>query len=70
MILKQWKRQEEQFSNVDKLLKPDEKGRNLIPTPGGEQESWIINESGLYNVIPTAPLAWTPNKEEHRERTD
>ena len=29
----------------------DEKGRNQIPTPGGEQEMTVINESGLYNVI-------------------
>lgn len=32
-------------------LDPDEKGRSLIPTPGGDQETTIINESGLYNVI-------------------
>ncbi len=32
-------------------LEADEKGRNLIPTPGGMQEMTIINESGLYAVI-------------------
>lgn len=32
-------------------LEEDEKGRNLIPTLGGEQEMTIINESGLYSVI-------------------
>ena len=32
-------------------LDEDEKGRNQIPTPGGEQEKTDINESGLYNVI-------------------
>ena len=32
-------------------LDTDEKGRNLIPTPGGDQETTIINESGLYHVI-------------------
>lgn len=32
-------------------LDTDEKGRNLIPTPGGSQEMTIINESGLYSVI-------------------
>lgn len=32
-------------------LDEDEKGRNQIPTPGGEQEMTVINESGLYNVI-------------------
>ena len=29
----------------------DEKGRNLIPTPGGGQDMTIINESGLSKVI-------------------
>lgn len=32
-------------------LDEDEKGRCLIPTLGGKQESWVINESGLYSVI-------------------
>ena len=32
-------------------LDEDEKGRNQITTPGGEQEMTVINESGLYNVI-------------------
>ena len=32
-------------------LEPDEKGRYSVPTLGGNQETWIINESGLYNVI-------------------
>ena len=32
-------------------LDDDEKGRSLIPTLGGEQETTIINESGLYAVI-------------------
>lgn len=32
-------------------LEPDEKGRNQIPTLGGNQETWVINESGLYAVI-------------------
>lgn len=36
---------------VAERLDEDEKGRNLIPTPGGPQEMTIINESGLYNVI-------------------
>lgn len=36
---------------VAERLEEDEKGRNLIPTPGGDQEMAIINESGLYNVI-------------------
>lgn len=32
-------------------LEPDERGRNQITTPSGNQETWIINESGLYNVL-------------------
>lgn len=40
-----------QLKKVADRLDPDEKGRNLIPTPGGNQETWIINESGLYHVI-------------------
>lgn len=36
---------------VANRLDDDEKGRNLIPTPGGKQEMAVINESGLYNVI-------------------
>lgn len=36
---------------VAERLDEDEKGRNLIPTPGGLQETTIINESGLYAVI-------------------
>ena len=32
-------------------LDPDEKGVSQIDTPGGKQETTIINESGLYNVI-------------------
>lgn len=36
---------------VFERLDDDEKGRNQIPTLGGEQEMTVINESGLYNVI-------------------
>ena len=32
-------------------LDEDEKGRKKIPTLGGEQEMWIINEPGLYSLI-------------------
>lgn len=32
-------------------LDEEEKGRNQIPTHGGEQEMTVVNESGLYNVI-------------------
>lgn len=36
---------------VAERLDDDEKGRIQIPTPGGKQDLWFINESGLYNVI-------------------
>ena len=29
-------------------LDDDEKGRNSIPTPGGNQDMTVINESGLF----------------------
>ncbi len=32
-------------------LDDDEKGRNSIPTPGGNQEMSVVNESGLFNLV-------------------
>jgi len=32
-------------------LDDDEKGRNSIPTPGGNQEMTVINEPGLYSLV-------------------
>jgi prophage antirepressor-like protein len=32
-------------------LDDDEKGRNSIPTLGGQQEMSVVNESGLYNLV-------------------
>lgn len=40
-----------QLKKVADRLEDDEKGRTQITTPGGVQETWVINESGLYNVI-------------------
>ena len=40
-----------QLKKVADRLDEDEKGRTLITTPGGMQETWIVNESGLYHVI-------------------
>lgn len=40
-----------QVHKVMDRLDGDEKGRNLIPTLGGEQEVWSVNESGLYSMI-------------------
>ena len=40
-----------QLKKMADRLEDDEKGRTQITTPGGNQETWIINESGLYSVI-------------------
>ena len=40
-----------QLKKVADRLDADEKGRTQVTTPGGIQETWIINESGLYSVI-------------------
>ncbi len=40
-----------QLRKVADRLDADEKGRTQITTPGGVQETWIVNESGLYSVI-------------------
>lgn len=40
-----------QLKKVADRLDEDEKGRTPITTPGGMQETWIVNESGLYHVI-------------------
>ena len=34
-----------------RALDEDERGRQSLPTPGGEQEMSVINESGLYTLI-------------------
>jgi len=39
-----------QLKKIADRLDEDEKGRIQITTPGGPQETWIINESGLYDV--------------------
>ena len=43
-----------EHSDVHKMLQSvddDEKGRNIVPTPGGEQECWFLTENGLYEVL-------------------
>jgi len=37
--------------DMTRLLDDDEKGRQILPTPGGEQMMTIINESGLYSAV-------------------
>ena len=43
-----------EHSDVHKMLQSvddDEKGRNNVPTLGGEQECWFLTENGLYEVL-------------------
>lgn len=37
--------------DASRHLDADEKGRQIVPTPGGQQEVTIINESGLYALV-------------------
>jgi prophage antirepressor-like protein len=37
--------------DMTRNLDDDEKGRHIVPTPGGDQELLVINESGLYHAI-------------------
>lgn len=37
--------------DMTRNLDDDEKGRQIVPTPGGDQELLVINESGLYSAI-------------------
>lgn len=42
------------LSSVNKLVAlvdEDEKVRNIVPTLGGNQEMWLLTESGLYEVL-------------------
>lgn len=42
------------LSSVNKLVNlvdDDEKVRNILPTPGGNQEVWMLTEDGLYEVL-------------------
>ena len=40
-----------QPSKVAARLSEKQRGRNTIPTPSGDQEMLVVNESGLYKVI-------------------
>jgi len=49
-------------------LDDDERGGCLIPTPSGEQEMRIVNESGLYCLLLRGRKAITPGTPQHRFR--
>jgi len=41
-------------SSINKMLNnvdEDEKGRNNVPTLGGNQDAWFLTENGLYEVL-------------------
>ena len=38
-------------SKLTNLVDKDEKVRNIITTPGGNQEVWMLTEDGLYEVL-------------------
>lgn len=38
-------------SKLTNLVDDDEKVRNIITTPGGNQEIWLLTEDGLYEVL-------------------
>lgn len=38
-------------SKLTNLVESDEKVRNIITTPGGNQEVWLLTEDGLYEVL-------------------
>ena len=37
--------------NATRILDDDEKGTQIVSTPSGEQETTVINESGLYHLV-------------------
>jgi len=37
--------------DMTRILDADEKGTQIVRTPGGEQEMTVINESGLYSAV-------------------
>jgi prophage antirepressor-like protein len=55
-------------SQAVEKLDDDEKGTYSIRTLGGDQESWIVSESGLYTLILRSRAATTPGSPAHRFR--
>ena len=37
--------------DMTRFIDEDEKGRHIVPTPGGDQDMLVINEAGLYSAI-------------------
>ena len=42
---------ESNSSQLTNLVDDDEKVRNIVTTPGGNQEVWMLTEDGLYEVL-------------------
>lgn len=56
------------LSSINKMIQSvdeDEKVRKIVPTLGGEQEMWLLTESGLYEVLMQSrkPIAKSFKKE-------
>lgn len=49
-----------------RLLDADEKGMQILHTPGGDQKMSIINESGFYRAIMQRRSSWV--KDEHKRQ--
>ena len=41
----------ESAKDMTRSLDDDERGRHIVPTPSGDQEMIVINESGLYHAL-------------------
>ena len=57
------------LSSVNKMIQSvdeDEKVRKIVPTLGGEQESWMLTEDGLYEVL---MLSRKPIAKKNQERS-
>lgn len=55
-------------SEAVEKLDDDEKVPGKIRTPGGEQTTWMVSESGLYTIILRSRAATTPGSPAHRFR--
>ena len=50
-----------EHSDVHKMVESvdeDEKVRSIVPTLGGNQESWMLTENGLYEVFILSPIVF------------
>lgn len=53
-------------AQLTRLLDDDEKGTQILRTPGGDQKMSVINESGFYRAIMQRRSSWVKN--EHKRK--